>query len=206
LFINNYPLRDLDEFQLEHLVKKINNNMFYLPFTNVVNFFAMDNLHGGLNLNRIDNFKVQLTGNQPFVRVKIHSLMTNIINYHNGESHLLDGYTSSYSSSYSSPISQTIQLTTSYKIYTGDDVCLISLSDIESGTEYRECHSCNKAFINEFITQWLTDNNNCPHCRTGWQSHTIYINDENPYANVELENNTSQGVSNNVESVLVLSH
>lgn len=171
LLINNFPMRDLDEFQLEHLIKKINNNMFYLPFTNVANFFAMDNLHGGLNLNRINNTQVKLTGNQQFVRVKIHSLMTNIISYHS-TAQLLGGYiygTPYLNSlhSYTPPVQQIIQLTTSYKIYTGDDVCLISLSNIESGTKYRECHSCSKAFINEYITQWLTDNNNCPHCRTG---------------------------------------
>lgn len=189
-------MKSFDDLQLEYMMKKFNNNMFYLPFNNV-DFFDVHNTNGALNLNRYDMITLKLYGNNSFNKIKIYTLSANVIKSHHNALNIYllhndthditynnthdsnDTHDITYNDTHDSNNTHNISSSTKInKIYTGDEPCIISLNDIVPGTEYKECNNCNKAFINQYITEWLNNNNSCPHCRTIWQSNNIYINQD----------------------------
>lgn len=205
--LNNINRFELDEIQIEYMCQVINQNMLYFPFTPGTDYFSTE-FGGSTNLSRIDNVRVELTGNQALGGVKIHALSVNIFaymsgmgglrfNYNGGSSNLSHAvsYTSSYSSNTSST-SVTAVMEVIFKRYSGDDICLISLLDIEDDMIYTECNECSKAFIKEHLDEWLNTSRTCPHCRCSWSSSSpVYKNCETAEKETET-NNTS--TNNNV--------
>jgi hypothetical protein len=184
LDFNNLNYRDLDDIQLDYLGQRISDNMIYLPFTPNQRFNDF-NHHGSVNFYRLDTVRLQLTGFSPFNgKVKIHSMPFNVLRVMSGMGYVAytNGHTGHYTSSTTpSTISSTTPARPTTpavvdKIYTGEDTCVISMENIEIDALYMECDGCNKAFIKEYLEEWLNNSRTCPHCRVRWTSKQIYKN------------------------------
>jgi hypothetical protein len=186
--VNGLDRYDLDDIQIEHLTQKINDNMFYLPLTPGESFTEF-NMNGGLQLDRIDCINYIFEGHNAFNgKIKVHTMVFNVMNNGNwnianrfniGQSNILNIRTTPappIPAITSTPTTTITTVTTINKRYTGTDFCVISLEEIVEGAEYMECTGCTKAFIKEYIEEWLTNSRTCPHCRINWTSTTICIN------------------------------
>ena len=49
-----------------------------------------------------------------------------------------------------------------------DNICPITLEEIEENEYYMTCRSCNKHFKLEPLKKWLESANSCPLCRSEW--------------------------------------
>lgn len=54
-----------------------------------------------------------------------------------------------------------------------DNICPITLEEIEEDEYYMTCRRCNKHFKLEPLKKWLKSDNSCPLCRSEW------LNDDN---------------------------
>ena len=188
--LNNIEYRNLDEIQLEYLGKIINGNMIYLPLSHIDDYFSIST-HESLNMTRMDRLTVIIDSEETLGHIRIHALGTNVLNYREHMLYLRYTYHPTILNIISINSSSTTQISfvLSNKIYTGDDICLISLLDIEPDMEYMECDECSKAFVNQHLNEWFKTSKSCPHCRKNWTSNKIYKNCEPEPIQLETNNN-----------------
>jgi len=54
------------------------------------------------------------------------------------------------------------------KIIEGDNVCAISMEEIETDDFYMTCDVCHKNYKSNILREWLQRDNSCPTCRSPW--------------------------------------
>jgi hypothetical protein len=55
--------------------------------------------------------------------------------------------------------------------------CLISYEPFNVNSEYMVCDKCNVEYLYSAIMTWLSENDECPHCRQDWYFNDfLYIN------------------------------
>jgi len=58
-----------------------------------------------------------------------------------------------------------------------DNECLISHEQFNEKSEYLACDKCNVEYLYTSIMTWLSENDECPHCRQDWNfKDFLYIN------------------------------
>jgi hypothetical protein len=58
-----------------------------------------------------------------------------------------------------------------------ENECLISYKPFNQKSEYLTCEKCNVEYLYKEITKWLSENDECPHCRQKWTfKDFLYIN------------------------------
>lgn len=60
---------------------------------------------------------------------------------------------------------------------TKENECLISYEPFNENSEYLMCEKCNVEYLYSAIMTWLSENDECPHCRQDWCFNDfLYIN------------------------------
>lgn len=180
------------QLQIELYCQKI-GNLLYLSLSHLGMWNLQYNSRDHLNLSRISDIKIKILSSGPIGHVRLYTLVQNIVLHHVHYS--INGLSISVHDSSVSvqPNNQPIIYTFSFsdniivKKYVKSDICPISLEEIVEGTEYCECDKCHKAFIKQYLMEWINNQKKCPHCRELWTSPIVYRNDE---VGIDIEMNT----------------
>lgn len=165
IFFNNELFQEYDNLLIDLCIKKY-GKYYYIPF-NDNQLFEFNN--NTINTSKINEIKIYVKSSNDIGKLKIKMLDFNYIINSLYNMYILYSKSNFYINEKDSP---------KYKLYTGDDICLISHEDIKINDRYMECNYCYKCYIEEYLKLWLSNNDICPYCYNVWTNDIIYKNNK----------------------------
>ena len=198
--ISGFQSRHFMADYLPHPVRdnSTSQNLYYIAYNPPPQFstlplepLASDTVFG-LNLNRIDTFRMILTYNPyipPHIKITIMRRVHNVFIIGNGTSNYVAEYrnrlhirTSNRRSVLHNQVLSTVPVpvvisATTVSIYTfipsdtlitipsNDIMCIITLEPIEENADVVQCQECRKQCLMSAINEWFKVSKTCPHCR-----------------------------------------
>jgi len=183
-----------DGFQISMFSTIINDDTFYIPFTNNAMYGSIN--RDSFSLRPGDSLCLKLITTDVCEENVSVSIMTQkkfiYFNGVGGLHYMIDPLSSvkvSHNTLVSNhkdivrPIISTLWNINDRTIPSNEDAhCCITLEVIETNDNYIHCYSCHKNF-KYIVLQWIDNNNNCPHCRQYWMLHNRIS-----YKNIVVDN------------------
>ena len=177
LLIQDTPRFTYDKQMIQLFTKKISDRCIYIPFDN--QDFNDLSLNSCINFSRLASIAIKITCDTDVSQdIIVRAFNHNILRIGRGMGGLAYDLPIPFTTNtVTHEVNNPITVATVNKVLEGDSQCSISLTEIESDAEYMTCNTCHKNFIATNLQRWLTENNNCPTCRSIWTTErTIYIN------------------------------
>lgn len=176
VYINNTEyIKLIDKFDILINTKKIKENIIYIPFNNVNNFFDNINPNNNVNFNHQLHFKIYFDNEINNVNFKIHIINFNKLHYEHGFLGLTYFNNGNNNNNDNNNNDNNIWNECN-KILNGNNECPVTLNILKD--KYIKCNICNNNFDILVIEEWIKKKKKkiCPMCRGKWTNFVIYIN------------------------------